>query len=390
MNILAVESSCDETAVAVVQDGRRVLTDCIASQVALHRLYGGVVPEIASRKHMEAIYALADEALETAGSPGRTWTPSPSPPPGLIGAVLVGVNFAKAAALALDKPLVPVHHIRGHIAANYIAYPDLERPSCAWWFPAATACWVDVEDYTVFAFWAPPGTTPPASASTRWPGCWVCPTPAARLWTRPPAPATPANIPCPTPISAAIPGHVLSGLKTASINLIHNAGQKGEALDIPALCAPFPRPSAIFWCPDHGGAGADRPEDPGRGGRRGGQLQDSPRPPAGAERRGVRLCLPPLQLCGDNAAMIGARAILNTRPASGPGRTSMPTPPCPWTACPGHKQSPAIPSSESLAICLLTPRPGAPRGSRWSRRSPAHLGFDGDGMARVVRIWRVR
>ena len=113
MNILAVESSCDETAVAVVVDGRTVLTDCIASQVELHRIYGGVVPEIASRKHIEAIYSLADEALTKAGvSRNDIDAVAVTYAPGLIGAVLVGVNFAKAAALALNKPLIPVHHIK--------------------------------------------------------------------------------------------------------------------------------------------------------------------------------------------------------------------------------------------------------------------------------------
>ena len=122
MNILAIESSCDETAVAIVRDGREVLTDCIASQVALHREYGGVVPEIASRKHIEAIYALADQALEEAGLTRQAIDAvAVTYAPGLIGAVLVGVNFAKAAALAMNKPLIPVHHIRGHIAANYLA-----------------------------------------------------------------------------------------------------------------------------------------------------------------------------------------------------------------------------------------------------------------------------
>ena len=129
MNILAVESSCDETAVAIVQDGRKVLTDCIASQVGLHRLYGGVVPEIASRKHIEAIYGLADQALgETGLSRGEIDAVAVTYAPGLIGAVLVGVNFAKAAAFSMGKPLIPVHHIRGHIAANYLAYPELEPP----------------------------------------------------------------------------------------------------------------------------------------------------------------------------------------------------------------------------------------------------------------------
>ena len=129
MKLLSVESSCDETAVAIVEDGRHILTDCIASQVALHRLYGGVVPELASRKHIEAIYALADEALAQAQLTRQDIDAiAVTYAPGLIGAVLVGVNFAKAAAYSLGVPLVPVHHIRGHIAANYLAYPDLEPP----------------------------------------------------------------------------------------------------------------------------------------------------------------------------------------------------------------------------------------------------------------------
>ena len=122
MLILSVESSCDETAVALVRDGRQVLTDCIASQVPLHRIYGGVVPEIASRKHIEAIYGLAEQALEKANvSRAEIDAVAVTYAPGLIGALLVGVNFAKAAAMALNVPLIPVHHIRGHIAANYIA-----------------------------------------------------------------------------------------------------------------------------------------------------------------------------------------------------------------------------------------------------------------------------
>ena len=124
MNILAVESSCDETAVAIVRDGREVLTDCIASQVDLHRIYGGVVPEIASRKHIEAIYGLADQALARTGllrsdidAVAVTYAP------GLIGAVLVGVNFAKAAALALGKPLIPVRQSVDRRTGSYLIIP---------------------------------------------------------------------------------------------------------------------------------------------------------------------------------------------------------------------------------------------------------------------------
>ena len=132
MNILAIESSCDETAAAVVKDGRTVLSNCVASQIEMHTIYGGVVPEIASRKHLEAIYGLADQALEQAGVTRKDIDAvACTYAPGLIGAVLVGVNFAKSAAYGLGVPLIPVHHVRGHIAANYITHPDLEPPGPA-------------------------------------------------------------------------------------------------------------------------------------------------------------------------------------------------------------------------------------------------------------------
>ena len=132
MKILAFESSCDETAVAVVEDGRTVLSDAIASQADLHALYGGVVPEIASRKHVEAIAALTEQALREAGCTKQDIDAvAVTYAPGLIGAVLVGLSFAKSVAFALGVPLIPVHHIRGHIAANYLAFPDLEPPFLA-------------------------------------------------------------------------------------------------------------------------------------------------------------------------------------------------------------------------------------------------------------------
>ena len=119
MIILAIETSCDETAVALVQDGRKVITDQVFSQADLHAVYGGVVPEIASRSHVEVISRLADRAVETSGLKKQDIDAvAVTYAPGLIGALLVGVNFAKAAAFALGVPLVPVHHIRGHIAAN--------------------------------------------------------------------------------------------------------------------------------------------------------------------------------------------------------------------------------------------------------------------------------
>ena len=311
MKILAVESSCDETAVAIVEDGRKVLTDCIASQVALHREYGGVVPEIASRKHIEAIYGLADQALESAGltrndidAVGVTYAP------GLIGAVLVGVNFAKAAALALDVPLIPVHHIRGHIAANYLAYPDLEPPFLCLVVSGGHSLIVDVEDYTSFHILG--GTRDDAAGE--------CFDKVARLLGMPyPGGAaldkmaqTGDDTKYPMPVTK-LSGNPLdmsfSGLKTAAINLIHNAQQKGEELDVPSLCASFSRAVSGMLVPRTvealkqtgrkklaiaGGVAANS--------RIRGDFQRE------VARLGVELYMPPLKLCGDNGAMIGAQA----------------------------------------------------------------------------------
>ena len=310
MKILAVESSCDETAVAVVEDGRKVLTDCIASQVALHRLYGGVVPEIASRKHMEAIYALADEALTTAGiTRDDIDAVAVTFAPGLIGAVLVGVNFAKAAALAMGKPLVPVHHIRGHIAANYIAYPHLEPPFLCLVVSGGHTLLVDVEGYTKFHIL---GTTRDDAAGE----CFDkvarllgMPYPGGAALDKMAASGDPGKYTLPhTHLSGNPLDMSFSGLKTAAINLIHNAEQKGETIDVPSLCASFSQAVSDIVVPRTlralqetgrktlaiaGGVAANSKI-------RGDFLRET-------ERLGVRLCLPPLKLCGDNGAMIGAQ-----------------------------------------------------------------------------------
>ena len=310
MKILAVESSCDETAVAVVEDGRKVLTDCIASQVSLHRLYGGVVPEIASRKHMEAIYALADEALTTAGiTRDDIDAVAVTFAPGLIGAVLVGVNFAKAAALAMGKPLVPVHHIRGHIAANYIAYPELEPPFLCLVVSGGHTLLVDVEGYTKFRIL---GTTRDDAAGE----CFDkvarllgMPYPGGAALDKMAASGDPGKYTLPhTHLSGNPLDMSFSGLKTAAINLIHNAEQKGETIDVPSLCASFSQAVSEILVPRTlralqetgrktlaiaGGVAANSKI-------RGDFLRET-------ERLGVRLCLPPLKLCGDNGAMIGAQ-----------------------------------------------------------------------------------
>ena len=311
MNILAVESSCDETAVAIVRDGREVQTACFASQVELHKIYGGVVPEIASRKHIEAIYGLADQALEQAGlTREEIDAVAVTYAPGLIGAVLVGVNFAKAAALAMGKPLIPVHHIRGHIAANYIAYPDLKPPFLCLVVSGGHTMLVEVEDYTKMRIL---GTTLDDAAGE-------CFDKVARVLGMPyPGGAAldkqaklgdetkyqlPRSKPGENPYNMSF-----SGLKTAALNLIHHAQQVGEELDIPSLCASFsaavsdtlvPRVKQALLQTGHrkiavaGGVAANS--------RIRGDIL------AMAQELGAEVYLPPLSLCGDNGAMIGAQA----------------------------------------------------------------------------------
>lgn len=149
--LLAIESSCDETAAAVVKNGREVLSNIISSQIELHTLYGGVVPEIASRKHIEKINQVIEKALEDAAMTLEDITAvSVTYGPGLVGALLVGVAEAKAIAYAADKPLIGVHHIEGHIAANYIEHPELEPPFICLVVSGGHTHLVVVKDYGEF------------------------------------------------------------------------------------------------------------------------------------------------------------------------------------------------------------------------------------------------
>lgn len=311
MNILAFESSCDETAAAVVRDGRQVLSDAILSQADMHAIYGGVVPEIASRKHVEAIAGLADQALTDAGlTRGDIDAVAVTYGPGLIGALLVAVNFAKSAAYALGKPLIPVHHLRGHIAANYIAFPELEPPFLALCISGGNSMLVDVRGYTDMSI----------LGATRDDAAGECFDKIARVLGLPYPGGKPmeelarggddAKYPLPR---ARVAGNDLdmsfSGLKTAAVNLVHNAQQKGETLDRSSLAASVaaaiseelvPRAMAAARRRGHhtvvaaGGVAANS--------RIRGDLERACR------ENGLRLFLPPLRLCGDNGAMIGSQA----------------------------------------------------------------------------------
>ena len=311
MNILAVESSCDETAVAIVKDGREILCDCIASQVDLHRIYGGVVPEIASRKHIEAIYGLADQALEQANlTRDDIDAVAVTYAPGLIGAVLVGVNFAKAAAMAMNKPLIPVHHIRGHIAANYLAYPDLKPPFLCLVVSGGHTMIIEVKDYTDMNIL---GTTLDDAAGEcfdkvgrvlgmPYPGGSAVDK-AARQGDE-----TKYNLPRSKP--GENPYNMsFSGLKTAALNLIHHAEQVGEELDINSLCAAFTAavsdtlvPRVVMALEQTGYKKIAVAGGVAANSRIRADIL------AAAEKLGAEVYMPPLSLCGDNGAMIGAQA----------------------------------------------------------------------------------
>lgn len=310
MIILAVESSCDETAVSVVRDGREVLSDAIISQIEMHTLYGGVVPEIASRKHLTAISLLADRAIKEAGITRKEIDAvAATCAPGLIGAVLVGVNFAKAAACALNVPFIPVHHVRGHIAANYITYPELEPPFVALCVSGGNTLIVDVRDYTDMKL----------IGSTRDDAAGECFDKVARvLGIGYPGGApmdrlaqggddTKYHLPCAHVTDAPL-DMSFSGLKTAALNLIHNAEQKGEELDLSSFAASFAKAISDTLIPRvqlaaqqtgygkvvaAGGVAANS--------RIRGDLAKL------CEKHGWELYLPALKLCGDNGAMIGCQ-----------------------------------------------------------------------------------
>ena len=310
MNILAIESSCDETAAAVVRDGRTVLSNCIASQIEMHTIYGGVVPEIASRKHVEAVTGLAEQAVAQAGLTKQDLDAvAVTYAPGLIGAVLVGVNFAKGAAMALDLPLIPVHHVRGHIAANYITHPDLEPPFVCLCVSGGTTLIVDVKSYTDME----------VLGGTRDDAAGECFDKVARVLG--------IGYPGGGPMDrlarggddsryelprAHVAGHDLdmsfSGLKTASLNLIHNAQQKGEELNLPDFAASFGRAVSESLVPRV--MAAARMRGYGRVAVAGGVAANSrirADLTAACQESGDRLFLPELKYCGDNAAMIGCQ-----------------------------------------------------------------------------------
>lgn len=311
MRILAIESSCDETAAAVVEDGRRVVSSVIASQVDEHRIYGGVVPEIASRRHAEAISGVVSEALKNAGmtisevdAVGVTFAP------GLIGALLVGVNFAKGLALSTSKPLVPVHHLRSHIAANYITHPELKPPFLCLVVSGGHSHIVEVADYTKMRVIGATRDDAAGEAFDKAARTMGMPYPGGIELDRV---AELGNenayvLPHPT-VSGTEYDFSFSGLKTAVINLIHNSQQKGEEIVREDLCASFRR--AVVDClTDNLFKAAEalgHTTIVAAGGVSANALLRRELERI-CKEKGMELYVPALSLCGDNAAMVGAQA----------------------------------------------------------------------------------
>ena len=310
MILLGIESSCDETAASLVEDGRKILSSVVASQVEEHKIYGGVVPEIASRRHSEAIVGVVKEALEQGGKTlsqidGIAVTYAP----GLIGALLVGVNFAKGLALSTGLPLIPVHHLRGHIASNYLSNPDLKPPFLCLVVSGGHSHIVQVEDYTRLKILGRTRDDAAGAAFDKAARAMGIPYPGGVEMDRIAEEGNDSAYQLPHPrVEGAPLDFSFSGLKTAVLNLLNNARQKGEEVSVPDLCASYRK--AVVTCLTEnffkaaemtgaktlaaaGGVSANRLL------RR--ELERM------AKERGLSLYLPDRSLCGDNAAMIASQ-----------------------------------------------------------------------------------
>ena len=308
--ILAIESSCDETAAAVVRGRSELLSNCVYSQIDLHKIYGGVVPEIASRAHVEKIDIIAHAALLQAGvALGDLDAIAVTQGPGLVGALLVGVSFAKGLALALDKPLIGVNHIEGHMYANVLTHPDLRTPYVCLVVSGGHSHLLRVEDGGDYRLL---GSTQDDAAGEAFDK-------AARVLglAYPGGPNLDAlaergdsdRFMLPTPKVEGRYDYSFSGLKTAFINLCHQMDQRGEELPREDLAASFRQ--AVVRQLLHKAMLAIRDGDEKRfalaGGVAANQLLRT-QAMAECEKLGIELYLPELRFCGDNAAMIAAAA----------------------------------------------------------------------------------
>jgi len=309
LQILSIESSCDETAAAVIRDGREIVSSVVATQIEEHRLYGGVVPEIASRRHCESIVGVVNEALEKAGLTAKDIDAvAVTFAPGLIGALLVGVNFAKGLAYSLGKPLIPVHHIRGHIAANYLAHKELEPPYMCLVASGGNSHIVRVNSYTEFETVGRTVDDAAGEAFDKAARAMGFPYPGGVFIDKASKLGDLTKYRLPKPKTQNPYDFSFSGLKTAVINLIHNADQKGEEIDVNSLAACLQ--STVGHILTDKFIAAAQEFGYKKIALAGGVAANSglrETLSTAAEKNGMTLYVPPLSLCGDNAAMIGCQ-----------------------------------------------------------------------------------
>lgn len=310
LKILAIESSCDETAAAVVEDGRRVLSSVIASQVEEHKLYGGVVPEIASRRHAEAISGITKQALcEAECTIDYIDAIAVTAAPGLIGALLVGVNFAKGLALRYDKPLVPVHHLRSHIAANYITQPELKPPFLALVVSGGHSHIIEVKSYTEYRIIGMTRDDAAGECLDKSARTLGLPYPGGLNLDRVAKDGDPNSYRMPHPRVDGSPyDFSFSGLKTFVINTVHNESQKGNEISVPDIGASVI--NAVTDCLLNNTKRAAEDFGYNKIVLAGGVSANSVLRQKFIKLcgdRGWKLYMPDLCLCGDNAAMVGAQ-----------------------------------------------------------------------------------
>ena len=309
MYILGFESSCDETAAAVVKDGREVCSNVIATSVAEQALYGGVVPEIASRRHAENISAVAQKALADANlTMADIDAVAVTFAPGLIGAVLVGVNFAKGLAFSAGKPLVPVHHLRGHIAANYLTHPELKPPFLCLVASGGHSHIVLVQDWCRYQILGRTVDDAAGEAFDKVARTLGLPYPGGPSVSQAARTGDPHAYRLPVPHVQGKYNVSFSGLKTAVINEVHNAEQRGETVNVPDMAASFQERIAQILAKKLLAAAADTGAKTvclAGGVAANGRLRQLVND--GVQKLGAKVYLPELKYCGDNAAMIAAQ-----------------------------------------------------------------------------------
>ncbi len=311
VRILAIETSCDETAAAVVEDGRRILSNAVYSQIPLHVPYGGVVPEIASRSHVEKIDAVVKAAVSEANlSLEDIHAVAVTNGPGLVGALLVGVSYAKGLAYALNKPLIAVHHIQGHISANYLVFPELKPPFLCLVVSGGHSHLVETLDD---GFHLLGGTLDDAAGEAFDKAARVLGLsyPGGPNLDRLAEEGNPNAYHLPQPKTAGEYNYSFSGLKTAFINLLHGIQQRGEPFSQADMAACFRLSvvkhlieKAMKACRERGWRTIALAGGVSANSLLRQEMQRS------CDESGIKLLLPPLELCGDNAAMIGAAAYI--------------------------------------------------------------------------------